>query len=187
MHQVGPKQVSIPFALARDAATRLCSLICQTCDRIEIAGSIRRKKAFVHDIDIVAIPRFVQRPPTTLFGEPEKASELEARLREMETEGLIKFNRGGERVQRFEVRDLGIPVDLYVASEETWATLLLIRTGSREHNIYLCTLAQRLGMQLKADGSGLLRGGQLVVNKSEEAIFKALNLQFVQPEARESK
>ena len=48
-------------------------------------------------------------------------------------------------------------LDIYVATPETWATLLLIRTGSRAHNIKLCARARAMGMRLHADGSGLFR------------------------------
>jgi DNA polymerase (family 10) len=187
MNQTGAKIVSIPLIAAKNAALQFCSLISQSCDRIEIAGSIRRKRPYVHDIDIVVIPRFVHMPPKTLFGDPEETSELERRLCELEAQEHIALIRRGERVQQLKLRNLAVPVDLYLASEDSWATLLLIRTGSKEHNIYLCTLAKRLGMQLKADGSGLLQNGQLVVNGSEEAIFKALNLPFVVPEERDGK
>jgi DNA polymerase/3'-5' exonuclease PolX len=80
MNQPGAKVVSIPLSASKNAALQFCSLISQSCHRIEIAGSIRRKRSYVHDIDIVVIPRFVHVPPKTLFGDPEETSELERRL-----------------------------------------------------------------------------------------------------------
>ena len=78
-----------------------------------------------------------------------------------------------------------VQIDLYLATESTWWTLLLIRTGSRDHNIKLAMRAQELHMQLKADGSGLLSpGGSLIRIESEEDIFKHLRLPFKEPKER---
>ncbi|MBN1366607.1 MAG: hypothetical protein JW967_01600 [Dehalococcoidales bacterium] len=82
-------------------------------------------------------------------------------------------------------------VDFYIATPETWATLLLIRTGSREHNIKLCSLARQKGMKLHADGSGLFRVSLLesepderIAGDTEDSIFKALGLPYQEPEER---
>lgn len=93
----------------------------------------------------------------------------------------------------------GIDLDIYVATPETWATLLLIRTGSAAHNIRLCSRAKNMGMKLHADGSGLFsirekvnfygaverRDEELLASNSEEEIFKALGLPYEEPERRE--
>jgi len=78
-----------------------------------------------------------------------------------------------------------VPIDIYLATEQTWWTLLLIRTGSRNHNIKLARRAIELQMHLKADGSGLLgHDGSLIQIYSEEAIFHHLGLQYRPPEER---
>jgi len=73
-------------------------------------------------------------------------------------------------------------VDLYFATAETWATLLLIRTGSKENNIRLATLAKRRGWHLAANGDGLFdEKGRRVAGDSEESIYKALVLPYQEP------
>ena len=89
------------------------------CDKIEVAGSIRRQKPIVNDIDLVAIPR--------------DRWNLDLALMRM---GNYKMS--GRKIARVEMDT--IPLDIYFATEETWATLLLIRTGSTENNIRLCSL-----------------------------------------------
>ncbi|MBA7669483.1 hypothetical protein ES703_77614 [subsurface metagenome] len=69
-------------------------------------------------------------------------------------------------------------------SEETWATLLLIRTGSKESNIRLATLAQKKGWRLKANGEGLFNEGQRIAGDTEESIYEALELPYQRPEER---
>src|SRR6266446_3745254 len=93
-----------PIEAARAKALEIAEALRPHCERIEIAGSIRR-------------------------GKPWVADKL-------------------------------MPVDIYMATEESWATLLLIRTGSAEHNIWMCARARACGGKLHADGSGLEVPGQ---------------------------
>ncbi|MBA7541791.1 hypothetical protein ES705_34107 [subsurface metagenome] len=89
----------------------------------------------------------------------------------------------GQKILRVTVGD--VPVDIYVASEEIWATLLLIRTGSKESNIRLCTLAQKRGWRLAASGDGLFdENGQRIAGDTEASIFEALGLAYQRPEER---
>jgi DNA polymerase (family 10) len=146
------------------------------CERyqIEIAGSIRRKKSFVHDIDIVCIP-----------------GNQGAFITALQSLGKIKM--GGQKLIRVTMPE--IELDIYIATLDTWATLLLIRTGSKEHNIRMCIRARSRGMTLKADGSGLFKIAPnqteyenapdvRIAGDTEESIFKALELPYLEPEKR---
>ena len=63
---------------------------------------------------------------------------------------------------------------------------MLIRTGSKNHNIMLAKRAIEMHMQLKADGTGLLSpGGSIIPIGSEEHIFEHLNLPYRIPEDRD--
>jgi DNA polymerase/3'-5' exonuclease PolX len=62
---------------AKRLADCLVKAIAPYCERIEIAGSVRRKKADVKDIEIVAIPRWEERPDmSSLFAEPQRVNLL---------------------------------------------------------------------------------------------------------------
>lgn len=136
-------------------------------DRIQVVGSIRRQKPFPRDIDMVLIPS----DPWNL---------------EQEILALARPFRpalSGDKLKRFSYN--GVQVDLYFATEETWATLLLIRTGSTQHNIRLCSLAKKKGWHLAASGDGLFnQKGQRVAGDTEESIYAALGLPFQPPEER---
>ena len=146
------------------------------CERIVVAGSIRRHKSIVLDIDIVYIPA-------------NQGQFIEA------LKAMGKIEMGGEKLIR--VKLPSIMLDIYIASPSTWATLLLIRTGSKEHNIKLCSRAKSMGMKLHADGSGLFRlqenfgifgpmapREERIAGDTEDSIFKALNLPYLAPEKR---
>ena len=172
---------------AAKVAFQLLGIIAESCERIEIVGSLRRGKPSVKDIDLIAIPKVKLTTDDTLFGEPVKENLLDRKLSELclETQLILELN--GAKIKRF-LRPVGgvmVPVDLYIATAATWWTLLLIRTGSREHNIRLALRAQELHMQLKADGTGLLSpGGSLIQIDSEQDIFKHLRWPFREPNER---
>lgn len=158
-------------------------------ERLEVAGSIRRKRPAVHDVDLVCIPR-VRSVEVGLPGlGPTEDVNLVAAFLHSRLPWLVEVHAQGQKLWRITVRCRGLemPVDVYFATPATWPTLLLIRTGSREHNIKLCQRAQRLGLQLKADGSGLLdvSDGRFLPVSSEEDIFAHLGLAYVEPEGRE--
>lgn len=159
---------------AKAIAEELKSLLEPACERIAVAGSIRRQKPFVRDIDIVLIPA--------------NQGQLLYRLQQL---GQIKS--GKSKLIRVEPCKYGIPLDVYVATPEIWATLLLIRTGSTRHNVRLCSLAKGKSMKLHADGTGLFRieaqgceGVEVrIAGDTEESIFEALGMQYKEPWERE--
>jgi len=141
-------------------------------DKCVVAGSIRRKKRLdIHDVDLVLIPNNQ--------GKFITACQDIGRLT---TKGALQL-----------ILPTGVMLDLYIATPDTWATLLLIRTGSKEHNIKLCSLARQKGMVLHADGSGLFNVAPdlespyreaRIAGDTEESIFEALGLPYKRPEER---
>lgn len=166
------------------------------CERICVAGSIRRMQPWVSDIDLVVIPKWESKD--SLFGMTEDLGNTDfyaavrQELWDITAEGT-KLIRGKSYI----ATSSSIGVDLYVATPESWATLLLIRTGSKEHNIWMCSRAFHCGGKLHADGSGLELAGQydpirqrtmnhrVVQPESEEDIFKLLGLPYAEPKLRE--
>ena len=155
----------IPASEARRVAETLMGRLKPYCERIEIAGSLRRHRPEVHDIDLLAIPK----TPNSLV--------------RFFVEERIKPS-GGEKYLKFMCQ--GISADLYLADRFTWPTLLLIRTGSKEHNIMLAKRAKALGMKLHADGRGLATsGGNVIEIRGEADIFSALKLEYKEPWERD--
>jgi DNA polymerase (family 10) len=126
----------------------------------------------VHDLDLVCVP-------------VNQGSFIGA----LQSLGHIKI--GGQKLLRCQLPETSL--DIYIATRESWATILLIRTGSKEHNIMMCSLAKQKGMKLHADGTGLFRvtfiGGESkeerIAGDTEESIFQALGMAYKEPERRE--
>ena len=150
-------QLEVAKKIAEEVLKRLSCY----CQRIEVAGSIRRQKPVVNDIDIVLLP-----------------SDLWNLYHEIMGLGSVRMS--GTKIQR--VLHNGTQIDIYFASPETWATLFLIRTGSKENNIRLCSIAKKKGWHLAASGDGLFdENGKRIAGDSEESIYQALDLPWQEP------
>jgi DNA polymerase/3'-5' exonuclease PolX len=175
-------------AFALNVGFDLIRLLNNSCEQIELVGSIRRMKTAVNDVDILAIPRFAETRDRTLFGEPVGANLLDRRLAELcssSGEFVLDSDEGKAKRLLRTVRGKTIAVDIAVTAGSAWWTALLIRTGSREHNLRLAQRAAELRMRLKFDGTGLVSpGGCLVPVASEEDIFRHLKLPYREPHER---
>ena len=124
--------------------------------KYQICGSLRRMKDTVGDIDIVAIPRLAYEPGEETLS--EAISKIDSNgsdiAKSMGKSGARRF-LDGDLVKRFYFQ--GISIDLYLANEITFGTIVLIRTGSKKHNIKLTMLARSKNMKLFASGKGLCR------------------------------
>jgi DNA polymerase (family 10) len=161
------------FEEAAVLADRIVHCIEHLCDKVQVVGSIRRKRSEVHDIDIVLIPQawmwntIAQILKNNMMADIVKAGPELVTLK-IPTQALA------ETVQ----------VDIYKARPETWGVLLLIRTGSKEHNIKLCSRAKSMGLMLSA-AQGVIKDGKVIASRTEEEIFAALGLGYVEPKDRE--
>lgn len=161
---------------AERIADRVKAELTPHCERIEIAGSIRRRKPEVGDIEVVCIPKVVR---VGLFGDLVERSPGYCRI--VDQWERIKGRSDGKYTQR-RLPD-GITLDLFTATVENWGLILAIRTGSAEysHNV-LATRWVRRGYVSK-DGM-LHRGDETVVVREERDLFDLIGVPWVDPERR---
>lgn len=166
----------IPLDKADKLAAKILAALAPYCDQIEIAGSIRRRRPLVGDIDIVCLPK---------AGDYQTLRERVLVHSRVITEGPQTIIT---RLQN------GVQLDLWIARQPTkdllsetptnFGMLFLARTGSTQHNIWLCQVAERMGRHFNPN-HGIYEGRRLVASATEEDIFKALQMDFVPPEQRE--
>ncbi len=155
----------ISLERAEKIAAAVIEKVSPYCE-IEVAGSVRRKRPWVNDIDLVLIPS----DPWWLHSEIMRLAQGKAKARGAK---LIRVMWGE------------VQLDFYFATLETWATILLIRTGSTENNIRLCSRAKELGWHLAASGDGLFNEkDERIAGDSEISIYNALGLRWQRPEER---
>ena len=154
---------------ASTIATKVVNELKSHFDKLEIVGSIRRQCDTVHDIDLVGIRKSEH---DYIFGQPSLEDDIKLidpdGPAEAITEGISRYS-DGQKIKRFKYQ--GAKIDLYIANDDTFETLKLIRTGSAEHNTRLATLARKKGLKLVASGAGLckIRGG-IYNNEPEEIV-----------------
>lgn len=179
----------IPLAIAEAAARMLVdSLRGSGVLKIEVAGSIRRRRPFVHDIDLVLL----------VDGNPSTDARLSHAMEQWNTVApprpTLKVLRGRKIKRVWTAMGVGgdviprLQFDVYLTDNSNhWSTLLLVRTGSKAHNIKLTTRAQRKGWKLHADGQGLVdERGRVIAFDSEEEILRLLDCDHHDPTTREA-
>ena len=129
---------------ALQVAVSLMAHLRPACTRIEIAGSIRRGKAEVKDIELVAVPDLMPVPrERPEFGKPIPPvykTQLEKMLMEMRDDGAVQFTKWGERYKQLYLKYAGIAVDLFlVLPPAQWGVQMVIRTGPAEFGHWLVT------------------------------------------------
>ncbi len=172
--------------IAQDVFTQLAPY----CERIVIAGSIRRQKAQVKDIEIVCIPKLEpEEAPDDLFSATGTGTTvLSAPL--VACKGFIRaINQWqkvkGEPIGKYTQRILpeGIKLDVFMAAEDNFGYILMLRTGSSEWN-------QRVMLfRLKGNGYKMSEGhihwkGAIVPIRDEAEMFSRMGVYYVEPQNR---
>lgn len=131
------------------------------------AGSIRRMKETIGDIDILVISN-----------KPSAAMDFFCQMPEVE-----KVYAKGETKSSVRL-DFGLDADVRVVPKESFGAALQYFTGNKDHNIVLRRLAQ--DKKLKLNEYGVFRGKKQVTGKTEEEVYKILGLEYMEPELREN-
>ena len=160
----------MPLAEAFFIAEKITAVLkkLKEVEQIEVAGSLRRRKETVRDIDILATS-----------SHPEKIMDVFTKLDEVK-EVLAKGSTKSSVLTKS-----GIQVDLRVVQPKSFGAALLYFTGSKQHNIKLRQLAMKKG--LKINEYGVFRKKKWLAGKKEEDIFNKFNLGFIEPELREDR
>jgi len=169
--------MNIPLEKADRFAEKIAGELDPMCDRIQVAGSIRRRREIVRDIDIVILPkhgkrRDIRRRCLASGGDilQDGTQNLQIRLANG-VELDIFFAQAGR-------------TDLFKGDPCTWGTLLLCRTGSKQWNIWYARQAQAHGLHWNPH-FGLYAGTQRINATEETDYFHALKIPYVEPQDRE--
>lgn len=159
---------------ARTLAEAVVAALAPFSERIEIAGSIRRGRPQVNDIDLVILPRDRER----LLARCKQKCTV---LAEGEWNVLLRMPSGAD-LDIFFARPEG--KTLFENEPTNFGSLLVCRTGSKEHNIWLCQVAQRRRLSWNPYW-GVFDGPRCLACAEEADIFQALSIPYVKPENRE--
>ena len=141
---------------------------------IVIAGSIRRNKPDVGDIELLVIPR---------------ANYLDKILDDLMMQGILamRLNKRGNRVYGPKNKLMvhlpsGIGVDIFSTDEDCWSVALVVRTGGEKTNKEIASRALERGMRFHAYGRGFTQAdGSELICGSEADVFRAVGLACLEP------
>jgi DNA polymerase/3'-5' exonuclease PolX len=181
-------KAKIPLADAERHAADLVGLLESACERIAVAGSIRRRKPEVGDIEIVAIPSM----GFDLFGDPS-GSLLDPRLERLARDGVLEPIRGGNYYKQFAVPAAGCKLDLFLCNRDTWGMIFTVRTGSAQFSHRLVTprgvmtsdgQPGMLPPRMKVRDARIWEGDRALETPEEEDVFRVVGLGWIEPEGR---
>jgi DNA polymerase/3'-5' exonuclease PolX len=184
------------LAEAQTKADRILVWLQPFCERLEIVGSIRRGRPECSDVDLVCVPKFksATHKLDLLTTAQVHENQLLAFLRSYVQNNsparwLGKRGEPGPEPQDDAVNLLlvtraGIQLDIFCANDSNFASLKLCRTGSKEHNVWLCNRAIQLGGRWHTNRGIYLRGDYIHAF-TEQDIYTALDLPYIRPQDRE--
>jgi len=177
---------------ARCAAESVATMLADAVERIVIAGSIRRDRPDVGDIELVAIPRFTDQPDGMF--ESRRVNRLTETVDALTWAGALANHpddpKRGERYSKLIHSASGLQVDLFSASADTFGLILLIRTGPAAYSRRFVTDLRRRGLHV--GGGELHRGGlgcgdytcEMLPTPTEEDVYLAADWRYVEPADR---
>lgn len=173
----------LPLAEAEKIALELGDLLDGQCERFEIAGSIRRQKPTIGDIEMVAIP---------------KGRELWNRLDKLVYDGIVSkalyVDKNGNSAYRWGdvyrgIFYKGIKAEIFTADADNWGFQLWLRTGPADSNTFVMTKLIRENHPLRfSEGYGWYvpsKGERVRLSICDEkTLFRCLGLDYFQPKFR---
>lgn len=143
------------------------------CGQVEIAGSARRRKETVGDIDVLVTSKKADKVIDAFCALPQ----VERVMQRGPTKASVRLA-------------LGLQCDLRVVEEDSFGAALHYFTGSKEHNVALRSLAQQHGITINEYGAfkgTAEKKGKLLASRTEADIYKLLKMDVVPPEIRENR
>jgi DNA polymerase/3'-5' exonuclease PolX len=167
IESLGPVKPRYPAALALEVARELCAALKPHCEKLIVAGSLRRRKKDVGDLEILFLPKFEKLPllkQADLLSGPAEIEYLnlaDAAIESLVQKAIILQRRNtlgsftwGPKNKLARHTSTGIPVDLFTATEANWFNYLVCRTGSADNNVRIASAAQAKGWKWHPYDSG---------------------------------
>ena len=159
----------IPLSMALKVVREVIKPLSSVSESISPAGSLRRMKETIGDIDILATAEKLDDIINTFVRQPY--------VKDIIAKGDTKAS------VRTSYEDL--QVDLRVVEKDSWGAALLYFTGSKAHNIKLRGIAKERG--LKISEYGVFKGTKRIAGRTEQEVYKTLGIPWIPPEIREDR
>jgi DNA polymerase (family 10) len=159
-----------PLGVVLPVADELVALLRAVAgvQEIEVAGSLRRRRETIGDIDILVTST-----------QPDRV--MEAFVRAPQVTQVLSHGPTRSSV----VLTVGLQADLRVVEPEAYGAALQYFTGSKEHNVALRERAVRRGLKINEYGVWRVKDGRRIAGRDEAGVYRAIGLPWIPPELRE--
>lgn len=162
-------RLAVAFYFAQELMDELKRACDKTIEKISPAGSLRRLRPTIGDIDLLV----ASRSPEKILDAFVKLSQAREVLARGDTKASI-------------VAHNGMQADLRVLEPQRWGTALQYFTGSREHNIRIRDLALKKGLSLSEWSYTRVKSGKEILCADEAQVYAAIGMPWIPPELREA-
>lgn len=195
----------ISLGKAKTLGEQLVAELESSCEKIMIAGSVRREKETIGDLEIVAMPR--EHDAKDLFGESVDTGRtyLDVALEQLHEVVLLGWTldkrKQGKKLKKLRHTSTGFLCDLFIVTEKrAWGSHVAVRTGPHPFSIHMMKRAKELKMFF-ADGfllhNHLPQGknycpdgvncNRIIPLPNEADVFEALKINYMYPREREER
>ncbi len=172
-------------------ARELCAALKPACARLIVAGSLRRRKPTIGDVEILYVStERVITDPGDMFAQ-RTVQDADSVIARLEADGVLerRLNSMGREMfgpvnKLMRHRATGLPVDLFAATEANWWNYLVCRTGPGESNIRIASAAKVKGWKWNPYGEGFSRDEEMHRVTSEKDVFDFVGLPYAEPQFR---
>ena len=186
-------KMKYPSLDALAVAKEIVQLIKPRCERIIIAGSLRRRKQEVGDVEIVFIPKFTMtKDLNSLFPEQIRTNDTFLAIKEMLDGKTIEKRLNENGLESWGNKNKlavharsGIPIDFFATDDLCWFNYLTCRTGGAENNKRIAMTANKKGWTWNPYGPGFSKmdnpNEKSVTMLSEKDVFDFVGLTYLEP------
>ncbi|NPA51843.1 MAG: DNA polymerase/3'-5' exonuclease PolX [Aquificae bacterium] len=175
MYEISKRRIVLweALQLAKYIVNKLKKL--KEVKKIEVAGSLRRRKETIGDIDLLIASDDKDRTKIMdYFANLEEVKEI---LGKGEKKTSVIMNLEGKERQ----------VDLRVFKEEEWGAALQYFTGSKQHNVHIREIAKDKGLKINEYGVFDIKTGKKIAGRTEEEVYNTIGMDWIPPEMREDR
>jgi DNA polymerase/3'-5' exonuclease PolX len=185
-----------PARAALEIARKFVQFLKPRCEKLVVAGSLRRRRPMVNDIEILYIPKMeLVTDKGDLFGAQASVSSADRGLDTLLELGVLdkRPNVGGVCAWGPKNKlglhlGSGIAIDFFTATRENWFNYLVCRTGGANNNVRICNAAIARGWKWNPYGVGFSRVNrdrdEVRAMQSEREVFEFVGLPYLEPNER---
>lgn len=185
-------KTKFPRAVAQEALEDIEIRLAMFTEQFIAAGSFRRRRQEVGDLEILYVPKLIPVASVDLF-ERKEVNAAELAIEEMLARGVLKKRLNVQGRSAWGAQNKlavfvasGLPVDLFATTKEAWNNYLVCRTGPAELNILIAQRAKRNGWKWNPYGVGFqcLTKAKRRAVQSEREVFEFVQLPYIEPADR---